>query len=147
MVFNRSAAFELEQGGVQELPLGHKPAMLIVQRPEALISLFDRGKGFRSCPRQGRIPPGALSFNLSPAARRFILQLELVVVNHAFDKLVPSNHLLPCRLDDGGLFCSQFLALLTCIHGINTARPWILPSCRSCKAVFASLNLYSRVRN
>src|SRR5271154_3048728 len=94
------------------------------------------------------VAQSACALDVRPAPRGVEFQLPQIVVDHRFDQLVSCQHALAAhprgfRLSLRPSRIARAVAIAS--HGIRTARPFTRPWCKSCRASFAALNLYSRV--
>src|SRR5271156_1091379 len=122
--------------------------MLFLEPIDAAIDLRETPGQLGVAATAFNVAQSARALDVRPAPSAIKFQLPQIVVDHRFDQFVPRQHALAGRSRGFRLSLRPSRiarAVAVVSHGIRTARPLMRPWCKSCKASFAALNLYSRV--
>jgi hypothetical protein len=112
----RRTAFIFQQRRIEPFSFGDETLMLYLERLQTRRRPFQFGLRSGSGISLRNIAPGAFKFDFRAAARAFVLQLHLIVPNHAVDQLVPRKHPFPSALKFSGLLGSNLWTALAGIH-------------------------------
>jgi len=122
--------------------------MLVLELLYAAIDLCEPLGRFGVVAPALNVAQSARALDVGAAPRAIKFELPQIVVDHRFNQFVPRQHTLAGRPRSFGLPLGPSCiatAIAVTRHGRRTARPLMRPWCRSCKASFAALSLYSRV--